>query len=286
MALPLISVITPSFNSAKTIRDTIQSVQSQNYSGWEHVVVDGGSTDGTLEILKEYPHLRWTSGKDRGHYDAMNKGILQSRGDVVNILNSDDCYCPGALERVARAFDQHPEWDGLFGDIVYVDAELKEIYRRQEAKFDYDILRFSGVGYVIHQTLFVRKSVHDKLGLYRHEKFLNCCDYDFMLQMGRAGCRVGHVPEFLINYRYHEHGQSADLRVTRNMARESLLIRKEHGVPGGVSGSLLRFYTRAKRQLQKLVYRGKCDLIPGHWMLRKHMRERTTFSSNIGVDKL
>lgn len=279
--LPTISVITPSFNSATTIRETIDSVRSQNYLNWEHLVMDGGSTDGTLDVLHEYSHVKSVSEKDEGHYHAMNKGIARAAGEIVTILNADDCYRPGALELVAEAFAKHPEWDGLFGDIVYVDGGGKEIYRREEAIFDYDVLRFSGVCYVIHQTLFVRKSVHDRLGVYRHKEFLNSCDYDFILRLGRAKCRIGHVPALLVNYRYHDHGQSADRRVTRNMARESLIIRTEHGFPGGLSGQLLRAYARIRRQMQKLRYRGKCDLIPGTWMLRKHMREKTNFSSQI-----
>jgi glycosyltransferase involved in cell wall biosynthesis len=283
---PKISVVTPSFNSITTIRETIESVRQQNYPNLEHLVIDGGSKDGTVELLKEYPHLRWISEKDEGHYHAMNKGIQMATGDIVNILNADDCYRPCSLEKVGHAFAKHPDWAGLFGDIVYVDAQGKEIYRREEAMFDYDVLRFSGICYVIHQALFVRRSVHDRLGLYRHKDFLNSCDYDFILSMGRARFCIGHLPELLINYRYHEHGQSADLRVTRNMAREAAIIRKAHGVPGGVWGQVLRAVYRGKRQLQKLRHRGKCDLITGSWILRKHMRAKTSFTSNIPVDKL
>jgi len=279
--LPKISVITPSFNSIHTIRETIESVEAQDFPNCEHLIIDGGSTDGTLDVLREYPRLKWTSEKDEGHYHAMNKGVERASGEVVTILNADDCYRPGALRTVAEAFGNHPDWDGLFGDIVYVDAVGCEIYRREEAMFDYDILRLSGICYVIHQTLFVKKSVHDALGLYRHKEFLNCCDYDFILRLGRAQCRIGHVPALLVNYRYHSYGQSADLRVTRNMARELLAIRREHGFPAGWRGQAVAAFARVKRQWQKLCYRGKFDLIPGRWILRKHMKERTSFSSRI-----
>src|SRR5262249_27171335 len=135
--VPLISVITPTFNSQNTLRETIESVLRQDYANYEHIVMDGGSTDGTLDILRQYPHLKWVSEKDKGHYDAMNKGILKSGGEVVNILNSDDCYRPGTLKSVGSAFAANPDWDGLFGDVVYVDGESKEIFRRQEALWDY-----------------------------------------------------------------------------------------------------------------------------------------------------
>jgi hypothetical protein len=169
---------------------------------------------------------------------------------------------------------------------VYVDNAGNEIYRREEAGYDYDVLRFSGIDYICHQTLFVKKAVHDRIGHYRHKLFLNVCDFDFILRLGQAGCRVGHVDALLLNYRYHDRGQSADLRVTANMARESARLLVEHGKPDGAMGKVFMFYYRAKRQWRKLLQRGQCDLVPGHWKLRRHMRSRTTFSSNSGVDRL
>lgn len=284
--LPKISVVTPCFNSIGTIRETIESVMRQAYPAWEHVVFDGGSTDGTVELLKEYPHLIWISEKDQGHYHAMNKGIDRATGEVVAVLNADDCYRPGALKKVGEAFAAHPEWDGLFGDIVFVAGNGREIFRREEAVFDYDVLRFSGICYVIHPTLFVKKSVYVKLGAFRHKELKNCADYDFVLRLGRDGSRIGHVPELLVNYRWHEAGQSADQRIQRNMLRESAMICREHGAREGLRGKMMRFVARGRRQLQKLRIRGRCDLIPGGWTLRKHMHEKTTFSSNIGLDKL
>jgi glycosyltransferase involved in cell wall biosynthesis len=284
---PKISVVTPSFNSIHTLRQTLESVRSQEYPNWEHIVMDGGSTDGTVELLKSSPHLIWESEKDPGHYYAMNKGIQRARGDIVNILNSDDCLRPGALRAVGEAFREHPDWAALFGDVVYVDGAGREIYRREEAGYDYDVLRYS-VGYVIHQALFVRKSAYDELGLYRCEDFVNCCDYEFELRLGRHGRRVGHVPRLLIDYRYHEHGQSADLRVTRNAQREALRIRREYGAPDGWRGRVYYQVFRAKRQWQKLTRRGHCDLLPGSWILylRGHMKRKTRFASNIDLQKL
>jgi glycosyltransferase involved in cell wall biosynthesis len=281
-----ISIVTPTFNSVATLRETIESVIAQDFKKWEHIVIDGGSTDGTVNLLRSYPHLQWISEKDRGHYDAMNKGIDRATGDVVAVLNGDDCYRTGALGKVASAFEQHPAWDALFGDVVYVDGHGNEIFRREEAAYDYDVLRFGNVCYVIHPTLFVKKRVYDQIGAYDHARFLNCCDVDFILRLGQQRCEVGHIPELLVNYRFHEHGQSADRRVAENTRREFLTIRKEHGFPGGIPGKLLELFARVKRQLQKLIHRRRLDLVPGKWFLKKHMRDKGTFSSNIGVDKL
>jgi glycosyltransferase involved in cell wall biosynthesis len=282
-----ITVVTPSFNSVGTIAETLQSVAGQDYPHVEHLVMDGGSTDGTLEVLKKFPNpnLHWISEKDQGHYHAMDKGTRAAAGQVVAILNADDCYRPGVLSRVAAGFEKHPNWDGLFGDIVYVDGSGQEIFRREEALFDRQIIRF-GHNVVNHQTLFLKKETYLRLGGYRYKEFKNCCDYEYVMRLIKHRCRIGHIPVHIVNYRYHDHGQSADLRVRANMGRESVAIRKEYGVPGGRLAPFLLHYARIKRQLEKLLLRGKCDLIPGNLLLKKHLRARTNFSSNIGVDKL
>ena len=279
------SIVTPSFNSIHTIRATLDSVATQSYPHVEHIVVDGGSTDGTLDVLKDYPRLIWVSEKDEGHYHAMDKGTRMASGRVVAILNADDCYRPGVLAQVAAAFEKRPDWDALFGDIVYVDGEGREIFRRQEAMFDRQIIRY-GHNVVNHQTLFLKKSIYLRLGGYRYKEFKNCCDYEYVMRLIKANCRVGHIPVLIVNYRYHDHGQSADLRVRANMTKESAAIRKEYGVPGGLAGRVLLQYARLKRQVEKLFLRGQSDLVPGNLLLKKHLREKTTFSSNIGVDRL
>jgi glycosyltransferase involved in cell wall biosynthesis len=280
-----ISVVTPCFNSATTIRETILSVLEQNYPQTEHIIMDGGSKDGTIEILKEFPHLKWTSEKDEGHYHAMNKGIEQATGDVIVVLNADDCYRPGAFDHVAHAFEAHPDWDALFGDVVFVDGQGQEIYRRREAKFDYPVLRYA-YDYICHHTLFVKRAVYQDLGAYRYKLFLNAADYDFILRMARAGRKVGHVRAFLVNYRYHEFGQSLDMRIQKNTLREMDILKREHGCPGGLLGRMCFIYGHARRQMQKLLLRGHCDVIPAPWILRRYMRAKTTFSSNSGLDRL
>jgi len=282
---PCISIVTPSFNSATTIRETIESVMSQDYKDWEHIVVDGGSTDGTIDILQSFGHLIWSTKKDEGHYDAMNKGISRAKGEVVVILNADDCFRPGALRRAAETLAGHPRWDAIFGDVVFVDDRGRKIYQRQEAVYDYDVLLY-GLDYICHQTLFVRKNVYEKLGGYRHKEFRNSADYEFKLRLGHSGCRVGHVPALLVNYRYHDRGQSADLRIIRNMHEETAKIRREYGNRGGFRGNCLQVLYKLKRQVQKLALRHTCDFVPGTWRLKSHLREQAQFSSNAGLDKL
>ncbi len=131
-----------------------------------------------------------------------------------------------------------------------------------------------------------RAQVYQRIGAFRHKELKNCADYEFILRLGREGIPIGHVPEFLVNYRWHQYGQSADERIQNNMARESARLRAAHGVPPGIRGALMKLRARARRQLQKIRYRRSWDLIPGKWLLKRHMHAKTTFSSNIGLDKL
>lgn len=280
-----LSIVTPAFNAIHTIRETLESVAGQNYPHVEHIVMDGGSTDGTLDVIRQFPRIHWISENDEGHYHAMNKGINLATGDAVAILNADDCYCDGILAKVAAAFEAHPEWDALFGDIIYVDGKGDEIFRREEACWDPQIIRF-GCSMAQHQALFVRKQIYDRLGGFRYKDFKNCCDGEFLLRLVKNNCRVGHIREYIVRYRFHDYGQSADERISANIHREWISICREYGAPGGALGRLLNYYARVKRQVEKLVLLGKCDLVPGQWYLRRHMRSRTQFSSNIGLDKM
>lgn len=283
--LPKITIVTPCFNSRTTIGETIESVRAQAYPALEHIVIDGGSTDGTLDLLRAYPDLQWESERDEGHYHAMDKGIRKATGEIFGVLNADDCYRPGVLAAVAAAFAAHPEWEGVYGDMIYVDGAGWEIFRREEGDYDPQLVLF-GFSPIIHQAFFVRRETYLRLGGYRYREFKNCCDFDFVYRMARAGCAIGHVPMFFVNYRYHEFGQSADRRVVANMIAETTRILAEGGIRPGWRQRVLMTYARIKRQWIKLRDRGHIDLVPGHWVLRKHMRARTTFSSNCGVDKL
>ena len=285
LTLPRISVVTPSFNGEKTIRQTLVSVATQDYADVEHIVMDGGSRDSTLQIVGEFPKIRYVSERDEGHYHAMDKGIRMATGDVFAVLNADDCYCPGILTKVARAFAENPDADGIFGDMIYVDGNGKEIFRRQEAGFDASVVLF-GFCMVLHQAFFVRKEVYERLGGYRYKEFKNACDVDFVHRMIRAGRKIQHIPEFVCEYRYHDFGQSADQRVVANMARETDRIRQESGIPGGWRGIFLTKWSRLKRQWLKLTRLGKIDIIPAGFLLRRHMKAKTQFSTNSGVDKL
>jgi glycosyltransferase involved in cell wall biosynthesis len=106
MGIPLISIITPCLNRVKFIREAVESVLAQNYLSFEHIIIDGGSTDGTLELFKQYPHLKVEFGQDRGMYDALNKGLKLARGEIIGFLNSDDLYAENVFASIAEKFEK------------------------------------------------------------------------------------------------------------------------------------------------------------------------------------
>jgi glycosyltransferase involved in cell wall biosynthesis len=178
-----VSIITVTYNSASTIRDTLESVANQTYTNIEHIIIDGLSNDNTLEIVKEYPHVeKVISEKDNGIYDAMNKGITFTTGVVIGILNSDDIYeNEDIIKDVAKCFENESV-DAVYGDLSYFKTEApKKIERVWNSKSYYE--HFFEDGEVPpHPTLFVKKKVYETIGTY-YPYFKIASDYEFMFRM-------------------------------------------------------------------------------------------------------
>ena len=159
---PLVSVVTPSFNSARFIRETIESVQMQDYPYIEHIVIDGGSTDGTVQILQEYPHLVWVSEPDDGQSDALNKGFRRAQGEIIGWLNADDTYEPNAISTVVNFLMENEQVDLIYSDARVIDENGEQIGITKAQPFDLKLLLISN--YVNQPTVFMRRAVIEKLG--------------------------------------------------------------------------------------------------------------------------
>lgn len=210
--LPSITVITPNWNGARFIERCLLSVLGQREPGveLEYIVVDGGSTDGSLEIIDRYRDgmARVISEKDQGPASAINKGLQLATGDVVAWLNADDFYFPGSLARVARAFAEHPGKALGFGRCLIVDEEDKEIRRgiTRFKEFFFPIsCRFAiqSINYISQPAMFFRRAAMDKAGLLR-EDLKAAWDYDYTLRLWRQGGGF-HLPgNPLSAFRWHE----------------------------------------------------------------------------------
>jgi len=223
--LPRISVVTPSLNQGEFIRETVESVFSQEYPNLEYRVVDGGSTDETISILKSYaPRLLWTSEEDAGQADAINKGFDRSTGEIISYLNSDDTYLPGTLQYVGGFFASHPEVDVVYGDGYYVDrkGEILEPYRTRE--FDWGT--FAHECYICQPTVFFRRSILDQVGWF-DKKLQLCMDYDFWIRLFRTHPPV-LLPRFLATSRMYPENKSLSER--SRVHREIIqTVRKHYG---------------------------------------------------------
>lgn len=202
-----ISVVTPSYNQAQFIEETIQSVLAQNYEPFEHIVIDGGSTDGTIEILRRYPHLKWVSEPDRGQSHALNKGLAMVTGDIIGWLNSDDLYEPAAFQTVAECFEGQPDLGMIYGYCRFIDQRKRTI--RLVKPPDWDLHRLIAVqhSYIPGPTVFFRREVYRELGGL-DEDLHYAMDYEYWIRIGREG-RVHRIPEVLAAFRHHPEGKTA-----------------------------------------------------------------------------
>lgn len=197
-----ISVITATFNSAATVRDTLTSIAAQSHPDIEHLIIDGVSRDNTLDIVKEFPHVaKVVSGKDNGIYDAMNKGLQLATGEIIGILNSDDFYNNhDVLSKVAAAFEDKSV-EAVYGDLQYVKQDDVKTVIRTWKSGKYKKRHFYYGWMPPHPTFFVRRSLYDKAGLF-NTALRSAADYELMLRMiEKHGAVVKYIPEVLVKMR-------------------------------------------------------------------------------------
>jgi glycosyltransferase involved in cell wall biosynthesis len=233
MKLPKISIVTPSFNQARFIRATIDSVLSQNYPNLEYVVMDGGSTDGTIDILKSYgKKLKWISRKDHGQADAINQGLKEMTGDVMAYLNSDDIYLPGTLSRVGEYY-AHTEADWITGDCLTIDEEgrpsksnwLISGYKRF-LMFLYSPLTLRIADSMLPQpSTFWSRRAYKKVGEF-NTKYHYVMDYDYWLRMAKF-YRPNDLKVALSGFRFQTGSKSQTGR--EKLMAEGLISLRENG---------------------------------------------------------
>lgn len=215
-----VSVITVVLDGVRTIEQTIQSVLKQTHTDVEYIVIDGGSTDGTLDIIERYSDRLsyWVSEPDSGIYNAMNKGISKAHGDVIGIINSDDWYEYDAVKTVVKGFENHPDLGVVFGDVFLVndkeqDKQIRNLSPLRALWHDMS---------VNHPATFVRKEVYSELGCF-DERFRISADYEIVNRFWNNGVRFGYIKKPLAYYRVN--GMSAVQRDKRE-EENSLIIEK------------------------------------------------------------
>ena len=224
-----ISIVTATLNRAQFIRDAIESVLAQSYPDVEHIIVDGGSTDNTLEILKQYSHLRWISEQDGGMYEAINKGIRMANGNVIGLLNSDDTYAPAVFPDVANAFLLDEELFAIVGGAgIYREAEQSSGVVRMHSWINWDDddekwKRLTGSGLVTNAWFF-RRALFDRIGFF-DETYRVSADREFLLRVGFSKLKVSPLQRQVYCYRYHDESLTMNPKSSLEPERARVRIR-------------------------------------------------------------
>lgn len=262
------SVITVTYNSSKFLTETIRNVLSQDYRDFEYIFIDGGSTDGTLEIIKgfaaEDDRIRWISEPDDGISDAFNKGLALATGDIVGIINSDDTYSPGALATVAQAYQSDPDSDVFYGNMIRFQGETP-LFMLKPGKAGENIWYEMPLN---HPSTFVTRRAYMLVGGF-NTRMRVAMDYELVLRLYRAGCRFRYIDRVLANMRY---GGASDTRFLA-ARREVFAATVDVGYPLWRAAFWFVFKTGmniTKNLLRKLGLHG---LIRLHPKFKKHQEE-------------
>ncbi len=199
---PLVSIVTPSYNQAAFLAQTMASVLGQDYRRIEYIVVDGGSTDGTVDLLRRYDRCLawWVSEPDRGQTDALNKGFARARGRILGWLNADDLYAPYAVREAVAFLQAHPEVGLVYGDAAYIDEAGWVLGRYRAGPADYATL-LSGRVPIPQQAAFFRAELWQQVGPL-NPNFFFAMDYDLWVRLAKI-TRLAYVPRLWGYYRLH-----------------------------------------------------------------------------------
>ena len=236
-----ISIITPSFNQAKYLEQTIKSVVEQEYPNLEYLIMDGGSTDGSVDIIKKYAALypqiiKWQSQKDKGQVDAINQGIKKATGDIIAYINSDDYYLPGSFVLVADYFRDHKKSLWLVGDCQVSDPKLSWTFT---LKHYWPVQSFKSASFVLNTinqpSVFLRKKLVDKVGLFNpeyplsfdHEYWLRCVVHQLPARLRRPLSVFRTHPKSLSNQLY-EKQLKEDYEIVKKYSRNNKLLLLLH----------------------------------------------------------
>ena len=248
---PIISLITITYNSAKTLRHTIDSIRSQTYREMEYIIVDGGSTDGTLDVIEENNDLvtKWVSEPDGGIYDAINKGIAMASGEYVGLLHADDMLANnGVLKAIYHAIDQHRP-DALYGDLDYISAgDNARLIRRWISSPFHPIMLKRG-WMPPHPTLYVKREWFNRIGNYNSQMKI-AADYDFILRLfSKPNLETIYLPQCLVKMRVGGASNRSIKNIIIKMKEDYQAIKNNH--IGGLATLLVKNFSKVGQFFNK-----------------------------------
>lgn len=221
---PKISIVTVSYNQVEFIEENIKSVINQNYPNVEHIIIDAGSTDGTLEILRKYDkYLTWTSEPDNGQSDGLNKGFKKASGEIIGWINSDDNLVENSLFNVAEFFKHNPKEFSVVGNQMIIDENSQEVKTIQSCSYTYNYLLNEAKGITQNSTFF-KKKVFGKIG-YLDESLHYAMDHDFFIRLASLGT-IPYLPKTLAQFRMQPNAKTAE--GGHKFALDLIRIRKKY----------------------------------------------------------
>lgn len=246
-SLPKISIVTPSFNQAGFLEETIRSVLLQGYSNLEYIIIDGGSSDGSVDIIRKYENdlAYWVSEKDRGAADAIGKGFRKATGSIVGWLNSDDVYRPNTLQNVAAAFQSNQAVDVVYGNTHWIDVNGNVLAEKRQTPFSRSAYFYGGADLQQPATFWTRE-LYEKVGGL-DPSFRAAFDTDLFFRFFQTGARFHHVPEFLAAFRLHSDQISDVLLETCRREVETLRARHLTFPVRSLRGRMIRNFARLER---------------------------------------
>jgi glycosyltransferase involved in cell wall biosynthesis len=270
--LPLISLVTCSFQQARYLGQALVSVLGQHYPALEYLVIDGGSTDGSVDIIRRHESrlAYWVSEPDRGQTDALIKGFSRARGEILGWLCSDDVLLPGALHTVARYFSAHPQVMAAYGDALWIDAEGRFLRAKREMAFNRFVFLHDH-NYVPQPSMFWRRRLYEEVeGL--DPAFDLAMDADLWERFS-ARTRIAHIPRYLSCMRFYPEQKTRSRRTQGHREDRVIRARRLGGVAAHpLSGAVLRIAARCVRFCEKALAGGYTARVPAEhlaWLARQ-----------------
>lgn len=274
---PKLSIITPSYNQSEFLERTIKSVIEQNYNNLEYIIIDGGSSDNSLSIIKKYSDqlAYWVSEPDNGQANAVNKGFDFSTGDIIGWINSDDTYLPGTFKIIIETFNKFPGIDVVYGDYFFIDNNDNILLKKKEIRADFNIILFAR-NTICQPTVFFRREVLKKVGKLTEDIHYGM-DWDYWFRISNSGFKFKQIKNYLATFRWQGNSKSvtnpnAALQERRSLqyqyAKKTWLKTPDFLIPGIIH--FLDIFYRLKWHILKLITRRSLDFFKQRIILNRN----------------
>ena len=267
-----ISIVTPSLNQGRFLNEALESVRLQDHSSVEHLILDGGSTDETIPLLKsldgkkEWSHVSWQSGSDGGQSEALNRGFAQAKGDIIGWLNSDDRYRQGCFDHVVRAFAENPDVDIFYGDYTFIDPDGRLMETRREIEFNRFVLRYHRVLYIATTATFFRRRIFEE-GNWLKENLHYAMDYEFFLRLVEEGYSVRRIPQVIADFRIHPESKSCSMTQLQFREKKEIL-RSFSAITRKCRFPFLQSVAFVALRIAAAVMRWSEKMLRGHYLVQ------------------